>query len=79
MGNYKIIFSRKDCIGSAECEKLSPEFWKLRNDSKSDLKGATLNNITGKYELVIDESKLAKQKIVVERCPVSCIKITKLK
>ncbi len=75
MAKYKIIFKRKACIGAGECEALSPDFWKVQNDGKADLKGAVLNPKTGFYELEIDEAQLAKQKSVAGSCPAGCIVI----
>ena len=74
MGKYKIVFSKEECIGSKNCEVVSPELWKVVGN-KSILKGAVLNKSTGKYELEIDDSKLEKQKLVVKSCPVNCITI----
>ena len=78
MTRYKIVFSKKECIGSANCEAISPDLWKVLSDGKSELKGSKLNKATGNYELEISEAQLAKQKSVVENCPVTCIAIEKI-
>jgi ferredoxin len=75
MGNYKIIYDKKNCIGAGECGQLSPDFWSVKNDGKAELKGAMQNPKTGLFELVIDDSKLKKQKDVANGCPGGCIKI----
>jgi len=77
MTKYKIIYDQKSCIGAGECEALSKELWKMNTKGKAELKGAKLNEKTGKYELEIDEAEVKKQNLVVGSCPVGCIKIEK--
>jgi ferredoxin len=79
MGTYKIIYSKKECIGAGECQAISPELWKVLNDGKAEMKNAKLNSATGKYELEIDESMFKKQQQVAGSCPAGCIKIEKSK
>ena len=77
MAKYKIVFKRKTCIGAAECEALSPSLWKMQPDGKANLQGAIVNPKTGFYELVIDETALAREKAVQGSCPAGCITIEK--
>ncbi len=75
--SIKIIYDKKGCIGAGECEVLSKEFWKVDSSGKAVLKGAALNEKTGKYELVLDDSSKKLQDQVCGSCPVGCIKIEK--
>ena len=75
MGEYKIIFSRKECIGAAVCESFAADLWTIQKDGKADLHGAKLNEHTGKYELVIDEKRFKVQDAVARSCPAGCIAI----
>ena len=43
MVKYKIIFDRDACIGALSCNAVSPDFWKLSEDGKVDLK--KMNNV----------------------------------
>ena len=79
MTKYKIVFKRKECIGAAECEALSPALWKMQSDSKANLRGAAVNPKTGFYELIIDEAEAKKQKLVAGSCPTGCILVEQCK
>ena len=78
MIKYKIIYNKNECIGAGECETLSPEFWKLENDGNATLKNAIIKGDKEIYELEIDETEVNKQKLIVDSCPVGCIKIIKI-
>ncbi len=71
---YRIIFDRDTCIGALACNAVAPEVWELADDGKVDLKNATKRE-DGKFELVIDESQLGKNKEAAESCPVFAIVI----
>ena len=75
MGKVTIVYDKKLCIGSGECEVVDRDLWHVENDSKASLKGATLKD--GKYYMEIDESQLKKQQIAAASCPASAIKIIK--
>jgi ferredoxin len=78
MAKYKIIFTRKECIGAAECEAVSPALWQMQNDSKASLKGAVFNEKTGNFELEIDDELLTEQEAVAGSCPAGCISLAKV-
>ncbi|NTV23429.1 MAG: ferredoxin [Nanoarchaeota archaeon] len=75
---YRIVYNKKECIGAAECEALSPDFWKIASNGKADLKSAVQNPKTGNFELEIDEAQFKKQQSVAGSCPSGCIKVEKV-
>ncbi len=70
MVKYKIIFDREACIGALSCNVVAPEFWKIAQDGKVDLKGANYNKETGKFELIVDEKHINPNKEAAKVCPV---------
>ena len=78
MTKYKITFDREGCIGALACSGVSEEFWVPAPDGKVDLKGATFNEETKKWELIIDEEHLDVNKLAAEVCPVQVIIIEKV-
>ena len=78
MAKYKIEFDREGCIGALACCAVAQKFWIDDKDGKVDLEGATFNQETGKWELIIDEEELEVNKEAAEVCPVDVIKITKI-
>ncbi len=78
MAKYKIIYDKVTCIGAASCVAVAPNFWELVGD-KAELKGATYNEATKKYELIVE----APEDIQVNQdaeavCPVAVIKVEKI-
>lgn len=69
---YKVIFDRETCIGALACNAVAPELWELADDGKVNLKGATQRE-DGKWELIIDESQVKKNKEAADSCPVYAI------
>ncbi len=78
MAKYKIIYDRDACIGAFACAAASPDFWLFAEDGKADLKNATQNPATKKWELVISEEEYDDNFAAAEACPVYAIKIVKL-
>ena len=78
MAKYKIEFDREACISALACNAIAPEYWLLSDDGKVDLKGATFNKETKKWELIIDEEEFKINDDAAYSCPVTVIKITKL-
>ena len=74
---YKIIYNKKKCIGSGECEALAPEMWKVNNKGRAELAGSTetSENI---FELELTDGQVEAQKLVCGSCPVGCIKVEKV-
>ncbi len=78
MAKYKVIFDRELCIGALACLAVNDKFWKESDDGKVDLKGATLNKVTGKWELIIDEKDFNINVEAAEVCPVIAIRVEKI-
>lgn len=75
---YKIIYDRDACIGAFACSAASPDFWIYNEDGKADLKEATYNKDTKKWELLIKEEEYDENQAAAESCPVYAIKIEKI-
>jgi ferredoxin len=75
---YKIEFDREVCIGALACTAVAENFWPKADDGKVDLTGATYNEQTKKWELIIDEKDFQINQDAADSCPVEAIKITKL-
>lgn len=78
MPKYKIIFDREVCIGALACTAVAEHLWPRSEDGKVDLTGATYNEETKKWELIIDEKDYPISKDSADVCPVEAIKIVKL-
>jgi ferredoxin len=78
MTKYKIEFDREVCIGALACTAVAENFWPRSEDGKVDLTGATFNEYTKKWELIIDENDFEINNDAAESCPVEAIKIIKL-
>jgi len=78
MTKYKIEFDREICIGALACTAVAEQFWPTSEDGKVDLTGATYNEQTKKWELIIDEKDYEINKDAAEVCPVDAIVITKI-
>lgn len=78
MAKYKIEFDRENCIGAYACSAVAEEFWLNNDDGKVDLKDATFNKDTGRWELIIDEKDYPINKEAADVCPVAVITITKM-
>lgn len=78
MTRYKVEFDKELCIGALACNAISDEYWPRTEDGKVDLTGATFNEETKKYELIIEEKNLEMMQESADVCPVLAIIITKL-
>jgi len=76
MTKYKIIYDREACIGALGCLGVNEDLWILKEDGKVDLKDATFNEKTKRWELIIDDEDLAYAS--EDSCPVQAIKIEKI-
>ena len=52
--SYKIIYNKNECIGAGACEMFSPNFWKVNNKGKAELK-ESVEKETGIFELTIND------------------------
>lgn len=78
MTKYKIEFDREVCIGALACTAVAEHFWPRSEDGKVDLTGATYNEQTKKWELIIDDKDFQINQDAADSCPVEAIKIIKL-
>jgi ferredoxin len=78
MVKYLITFDREACIGALACNAVAPNFWVLAKDGKVDLKDATFNKETKKWELIIADPDFKINDDAAYSCPVSVIKIVKI-
>ena len=76
MTRYKIIYDREACIGALGCLGVSEDLWELKDDGKVDLKGATFNEETQKWELIVDDIDIARAS--EDSCPVQAIKVEEI-
>jgi len=75
MSKYKIIHEREKCIGCGACVSVCSRFWSMKNDGKSELKGAKR---AGKnFELDVDDAGCNTD--AAEICPVRCIRVVEIK
>lgn len=63
---------RPNCIGCGACAAVAPEFWKMNDDGKSDIKGGHIRNDQWQ-ELDIEEKDFEVNKQAAESCPVNVI------
>jgi ferredoxin len=78
MAKYKVVYDREACIGAFACAAAAPDFWLFSEDGKADLKTATYNAQTKKWELIIDEADYDDNQAAAEACPVFAIKVEKI-
>lgn len=71
---FQIQHDRPNCIGCAACAAISPDFWTMHEDGKSDIVNSKkLEN--GWEELDIEEKDYPINKEAAESCPVNVIHI----
>ena len=78
MPKYKIEFDREVCIGALACNAVAEHLWPRSDDGKVDLTGATYNEQTKKWELIIEEKDYEISKDSADVCPVEAIMVIKL-
>lgn len=78
MPPYKIVYSKTECIGAGACVGVHPDLWSLDDEAKAILRDATLNQATGRYELIVDGGDFRKVKDSAIVCPVYAIDIIDL-
>ena len=74
---YKIIFDKKKCIGALACYAVAQKYWKLTDDGKVDLIGATQRK-DDKYELIVKEGEIEANRDAADSCPVYAIEIEEI-
>lgn len=79
MAKYRVSYDKDGCIGAFACFAVAPEFWTQDNTTnKVDLKDATFNEQTNRFELIIDEKDLQLMQDSADVCPVKVIIIEKI-
>lgn len=76
MTKYKIEFDKELCIGALACNAISEKHWPRTDDGKVDLTGATFNEETKKYELIINQDEYELMQESADVCPVLAIIVT---
>jgi len=75
-GKYMLQHDRPNCIGCAACEAVSPEFWEMNSDGKSDIKDGK-NRDDGWQELDLEEKDFRANKEAADSCPVNVIHLVR--
>ncbi len=70
MAGYKIIHEKEGCIGCGACVAICPDYWQMKDNKKSFLKGSKKTK-EGNYELELDEPGC--NKAAEASCPVGVI------
>ena len=73
---FKLEHDRPNCIGCAACAGISPEFWEMDDDGKSDIIGSKKRE-DGWEELEVDDGHLKTNQEAAEACPVNVIHVIK--
>jgi len=73
---YVVEHDRPNCIGCSACAAVSPEFWEMADDGKSDIKTGKVDG-RGWQVLEIDEGDYDKNKQAADVCPVNVIHLVK--
>lgn len=74
---FKVIHDRPGCIGCGACAAVSPKYWVMNEDGKSDIvEGKDLDN--GFQEMEITEDSYDENFEAAETCPVNVIHIKDL-
>lgn len=69
----KILHERWKCIGCGACAAVSPEYWSMADDGKSDLKDATIKKVNEGTLGELSVDKPGSNQDAADACPVSCI------
>lgn len=72
---YRIEYDRNNCIGAGICAALDPENFKINDDTKADLIGATFNEKTGMWEKDVTQAEYEKIIAAAGGCPVLIIHV----
>ena len=73
---YKLQHDKANCIGCGACEAVAGDFFEMKEDGKSQVKGGKkLDN--DQYELDFEEKDFKAIKDAADSCPVNVIHINK--
>ena len=76
MAKFVLEHDRPNCIGCGACAAVSPAFWEMNDDGKSDIKGAKQRD-DGWQELEIGDKDFDTNMQAAESCPVTVIHLKK--
>ncbi len=71
ISKFKIIHDRPECIGCGACAAVTPKYWEMNADGKSDIKEGKEVGETQELELEDLDGNME----AAEVCPVNCIHI----
>jgi len=72
MADFQIRHDRPNCIGCSACAAISPEYWVMGEDGKSDVREST-KTPDGWEERDISQEQYDKNKEAADACPVNVI------
>jgi ferredoxin len=78
MARYKIEFDSNICIGSLNCLAVAGEIFSEDERKYTILKNASLNEKTGKMELIIGDEMVQKAKKAEDNCPSLAITVSEI-
>ncbi|MBI2076448.1 MAG: ferredoxin [Candidatus Aenigmarchaeota archaeon] len=72
---FKVRYEWKKCIGSAVCEAVAPQHFRVEN-GKATLIGSKITDEANKiYEKEITEAELDANRMAADGCPPNCIHV----
>ncbi len=73
---YKLQHDKPNCIGCGACEAVAPDFFEMKDDGKTQVKGGKKvgNDL---WELDFEEKDFQAIKDAADSCPVNVIHIVK--
>lgn len=72
---YKVRYEWKKCIGSAVCEAVAPQHFKVENGKAILIGSKVVDDVEKVYEKEISESELDANKMAADGCPPNCIRV----
>lgn len=78
MARYKIEFDSSICIGSLNCLAVAGDIFGEDERKYTILKNASLNEKTGKMELIIGDDMVQKARKAEDNCPSLAITVSEI-
>lgn len=72
---FKVRYEWKKCIGSAVCEAVAPQHFKVENGKATLLGSKIVDEANKVYEKEITEAELDANKMAADGCPPNCIHV----
>lgn len=67
----KVVHEREKCIGCGACVAVCADFWEMKDDGKSQLKGSEKSG----ESFVLEAEDVGCCEEAANTCPVQCIKV----